>query len=529
MTPSGRYRRFRAPQGDGEVLCIPSMEQLPALVARNHSESRFAGSEWYGRSLTDLARQARATIIADAVACTRQYSDVSNPPSADQPLIVTGHQPEIFHPGVWLKNFEASRLAKACGGAAINLVIDSDLCRAPSIRVPTGSVAELRTEAVAFDQSLVAVPYEERLIADRSQWESFGSRVSKAIQPLVADPLVQDWWPTMIEASQRNENLGHAISQSRHQLELQWGSRSLELPQSHVCRSEAFRLFAMQLFLRAAEFRKAFNESLAHYRTEHRLKNHAQPVPDLAAHDDWVETPFWIWSTSNPERHGVFARVTGTELQITDRHGFMATLSRDAGSAFEQFAEWEAHRIRLRTRALATTLFARLLIADVFIHGIGGAKYDQVTDEICERFFGVTLPAYATISGTLRLPIEAPIPQPISAHQLRQELREHRFHPEFHQDKMALTAAEFPDVERLVAAKQSWVQSAKTPGNAAERHHAITSVNQQLQSFLNTRKVLLEQQIDAAKLAASTEQLRSSREYAYCLFPQDRLREFLQR
>ena len=100
MTPSGRYPRFRAPQGDGEVLCIPSMEQLPALVASSRSQNQLSEIEWFGRSLTDLAQEARATIIADAVACTRQYSDVNDFPSADQPLIVTGHQPEIFHPGV---------------------------------------------------------------------------------------------------------------------------------------------------------------------------------------------------------------------------------------------------------------------------------------------------------------------------------------------------------------------------------------------------------------------------------------------
>ena len=44
--------------------------------------------------------------------------------------------------------------------------------------------------------------------------------------------------------------------------------------------------------------------------------------------------------------------------------------------------------IRLRTRALTTTMFARFLLGDLFVHGIGGAKYDELGDEIARGFFG---------------------------------------------------------------------------------------------------------------------------------------------
>ena len=68
-------------------------------------------------------------------------------------------------------------------------------------------------------------------------------------------------------------------------------------------------------------------------------------------------------------------------------------------------AELAGRGIRLRTRALITTLFARLFLGDLFLHGIGGAKYDQVTDLLVERFFGVKPPGYMTLTATLRLPI----------------------------------------------------------------------------------------------------------------------------
>ena len=47
----------------------------------------------------------------------------------------------------------------------------------------------------------------------------------------------------------------------------------------------------------------------------------------------------------------------------------------------------ESEGIRLRPRALTTTMYLRLAMGDLFLHGIGGAKYDQLTDRIIEHFF----------------------------------------------------------------------------------------------------------------------------------------------
>ncbi len=526
MTPSGSYPGFRTPQGDGEILCLPGAAELPAIVARNRQRPELAKHEWFGRSLAEIATTAREAILADALFHTRQYADVDDPRDSTAPLIIAGHQPEFFHPGVWLKNFEAARLAKTCGGTAINLVIDSDLCRSPAIRIPTGSPTELRAEMVPFDQAAGEVPYEERRIADHDLWKSFGARVATAIKSLVAKPLIEDWWPTVVAAGDRGNNLGQALSQARHQLELDWGFQTLELPQSHVCRSEAFHMFALQLFLRAAEFRDAYNGALADYRTAHGIKNHAQPMPNLAASEGWIETPFWLWNPADPQRQGVFVRLLGNQLELSDRKSFTATLPTESALAMEMLIEWEAQGIKLRTRALATTLFARLLLADLFIHGIGGAKYDQVTDEICSRFFGFRLPAYATVSGTLRLPIDSPPERRSSIRELRQELRQQRFHPERFVNEMNIPSAQVSRVEQALAEKKSWLNQPKTKGNAAERHHAITAVNRNLQPYLKSRREIVEREIAAAKLAEANQRLRNSREYAYCLFPPRLLRAF---
>ena len=58
------------------------------------------------------------------------------PVSPAAALIVTGHQPELFHPGVWVKNFALQGLARADGATALNLVVDYDTVKATVLRVP---------------------------------------------------------------------------------------------------------------------------------------------------------------------------------------------------------------------------------------------------------------------------------------------------------------------------------------------------------------------------------------------------------
>jgi hypothetical protein len=61
---------------------------------------------------------------------------------------------------------------------------------------------------------------------------------------------------------------------------------------------------------------------------------------------------------------------------------------------------------RFRPRALTLTTWARLLLADLFIHGIGGAKYDRITDRLIERYYGIKPPDMACVSATVLMPLE---------------------------------------------------------------------------------------------------------------------------
>ena len=532
MTRVERYARYRAPEGNGQRLVVPPWSEMGDVLAESAAWRARADVGVLDEPLAEFSAAARRELIAESAKYVASFG-APLPLAADvheRPLILTGHQPELVHPGVWLKNIAAAALAEQHGGAAVQLVIDADACRSTAIRVPTGSVHVPRLDLVEFDRPAAAMPWEERRILDNDCWRSFPDRVAKATSSLLADRMINQWWPMVVERSAATGLIGASLAQARYLSERAWGCRNLELPQSQMCQTVAFRRFALHILRELPRFVDAYNSALADYRRLHHLRNHAQPVPDLDADGVWLEAPFWLWTAADPQRRAVFIRSMAGSIIVSDRAGFERTLPTGAGETEQTLAEmreWETAGVKLRSRALITTMFARLALADLFIHGIGGARYDEATDAICERFFSTAPPAYATLSGTLRLPIAHPPGGAGDASKLRRQLRELEFHPERHLPFDRMATSERSSVEELVKIKERAVQSPSTPAGAAARHQAIVSANQGLHALLNGRRATVEQELAASIDRARHNRILDSREYAFCLYPSSLLEEFL--
>jgi hypothetical protein len=537
MELASEFRSLRAPQHDGQKLIYPQWSSLPDVVETNRRQLSSADCDLQGRRLSMLSSSARHTLVQRAINYTRRYRDVSQrvlklASSANTPFILSGHQPQLVHPGVWYKNFVLGGLARRLDGVGIHLLIDSDLCRSVSIRVPTGSIDDPRVEAVAYDEPMPEVPYEERAIRDVTTLASFAQRVMTLVKPLVAAPIVDQMWPLVLERNPAQNNLGLRMAQGRHAYEESWHNDTLELPQSAVCRLPEFAWFVAHVLAHLPRFWAAHNDALAAYRRAHHLRNRAQPVPDLDEVDGWLESPFWIWSTSDPQRRPLFAHQSADEITLTDRHAhsikFSLSAEVDATRAVEQLLSLAGRGIKIRTRALTTTLFARLMLSDLFLHGIGGAKYDQVTDQIARQFFGFELPKFATVSATLRLPIPHPPVNAVSESELTQQMRQLRYHPErFATANGPAAPGKLSNVEQLVAAKRRWVETEKTSENARQRHAAITAANEALQPYVSGLRQEFEWQREELAHRKRANNLLDSREYSFCLQPRQHFERLL--
>lgn len=515
-------RRFRAPAADGAIL----VEPLPAAP---HPAASLPAEpcDIAGVAASVLRRQARSEVLALAAEYTREtigpsagetcWPDIS----ADKPLICTGHQPQLFHPGVWFKNFLTAARAQRLAGVGLNLLADGDVYRTTALRVPAGPADSPRAEHVAFDRSSPArppVPFEESRVHDRAHFATFAARAGEVGSGWLTSPLLAELWPEVVAAELRTGNVGRAFAAARQRLEWRHGVTNLELPLSRACDTASFRRFVVHLLAHAATFRDIHNAALAEYRRLYRLRNAAQPVPDLATDADAIETPFWVWTADAPQRQRLFVR-GGERLRLqTAGATWSCELSRDPDRAIDELARAAAAGVRLRPRALTTTLFARLFVADEFVHGIGGGMYDQVTDALIERFFGGRPPPLIVATATRLLPISRPAVSRDDLRRVGQRLRKLRFQPERFAPANATVAA-------LAAEKRAWLAQQPPYGQGRPRFAALLRINEALHPFVADQRAAAERERDEFVRLLRDRAVLASREYAFALFPESLIGE----
>jgi hypothetical protein len=540
---------FEPPQSSGGRLVEPPIVPSPgtgsieALIDNNRLLRAALDVRIGDMRLYELVAATRREVLMVAAEYSGSYRDVHRPSdTADwiaRPLIMGGHQPDLFHPGVWLKNAVLSAYARQVNGTAVNLVIDSDRCTQVRVDLPVGTPEEAHLEPLPFDGTAAEMAWEERAIVDHDCFGSFGERAATLLSPLVPDAIVRRWWPLVVERAAESHRLGLAIAQARHILEERFGLETLELPVGELVKLPTVMVFTGWLLAHARPLHEAYNAALAAHRRAARVKGRGRPMPDLTEHRDavggWLEVPWWIWSQEDTHRRRVYANTeTPGTLILSDLETLRVELpiAPEISPArwIDALSRMEEQGVRLRPRAVITTLLARLLMADVFVHGIGGAAYDTITDGIVRQLIGSDPPRHAVATGTLLLPVEHVFPGIDSADpaaelaDVRRTLRDVAYHPERHLPPPAELPAE---VRQLVETKRRWVETVPTPALARRRCHEIRGTNSRLAATAAGFVRNLEARTAVLQRAVKARRILMSRTHPWCFFPEKMLREFL--
>ncbi len=490
-------RQYRAPTANGAVLAEPSFDAIPALVEANRRLLDRADVVVGGLPLRELRALARREVLE----LSRDRKGAGQPRLAkmagplppgrgslpDTPLLLAGHQPELSHPGVWVKNFALNGLARKLGGVPLHLVVDNDTLKNTSLRFPTfraGDPTSVRMESLSFDTFAGEAPYEDRVVIDEELFRTFADRAS---------PLWANWGykPLLAKSHAHAKNIGEAFTAMRRDLERAWGCDNLELPVSRVSQTQAFRVFAAHILGDLPQFRQAYNAAIRAHRAANGVRSANHPAPDLAE----GEAPFWVrTATGRRER---------------------ATATSDVRS--------------LRPRALTLTLFARVCLGDFFIHGIGGGKYDEVTDAIIRDYFGIEPPAYQVLSATLHLPLPA---FPSTANDLERaerKLRDLQWNPQH-----CLTAEQRADanVKALIDAHAALAANEPPYANHAARREwfrVLQHIKERLRALVAGQIPDTEADLRRVRSEVGANAILQRRDFAWVLYPEDTLRPFLQR
>jgi hypothetical protein len=174
-----------------------------------------------------------------------------------------------------------------------------------------------------------------------------------------------------------------------------------------------------------------------------------------------------------------------------------------------------ARPAEVRPRALTLTLFCRLCLGDLFVHGIGGGKYDEVTDAVIRTYFGVDPPGYAVLSATLHLPVPTFPHNAADVRELARRERDLYWNPQRY-------APEADEKAGLIAAE---------PTGRAERRRwfrDLRAATDRLRPAVRDRLAEAGRQLTRAKQEAAANADLLRRDFAWVLYPEDVVRGFLE-
>ncbi len=513
---------LRAPAEDGAVVAEPPLEAVGSLLSLNRQRLQ-RGAALLGRTWPELQQEARRAVLATARTYFEQRGEPI-PSVTSAHLLMAGHQPELFHPGVWVKNFALHGLAQRHGLTALNLIVDNDTVKTTALRLPAPPDAthpwpHLLT--LPFDRWSGEIPYEERTIQDTALFADFAERATAILQGWGYAPMLPAFWQEVRRVTSRTALLGEGFAAARRAFERRWGCHNLEVPVSAICRTEPFAWFAGHLLGDLQRFHDVYNGSVHEYRLAHGIRSRNHPVPNLAHEDGWLETPFWGWRSGQTRRGRLFARPGADHIELRAGKDPWPALPRGQ-SIVRAWHALEAQGFKVRSRALTNTLYARLFLADLFIHGIGGGKYDELTDVIIRRFYEIEPPAFLVLSATRLLPLPAAPVGPEDRQRLARLVRDLEWNPQRHLDGTRLAA-----LRPLIDEKQAWIerQPATTAGRR-ERFEKLRTLTDQLREPLLVHERQLRDELARCDKQLEANAVLRRRDYAFCLYPEDLLHTF---
>jgi hypothetical protein len=528
--PLTQTHHLQVPRQNRSWLLSPSETRASELVAANAEALGNANVEIQGCALSCLRTRTRSAVFNAARLYTATWAPrLSTKPYSDTTKwVVGGHQPALFHPGVWAKNFAIARLAKRVSAVSLNLIVDNDTMATSSIRVPSGTFENPQTADIAFDVPQFKQPWENVKVHDFALFESFPSRVREAIRGWNISPLLETFWPRVLDFYRSTPRLADAFTAARNQQEQAWGATNLELPLSRLCQLPPFLWFVSHLLAHLPRFRETYNTAVRDYRRANHIQSTSHPVPELAQVGDWLETPFWVWRQGELRRSRLFAKQSGQSI-ILSKDGsdvlieLPLTAESNAHAAVERLQELQAQGVSIRTRALTTTLFSRVFLADLFAHGIGGAKYDEITDQLIAKFYHLPVPAYWVVTGTLHLPLGR---LPVSNDDLTRDKRrvwDLQWNP-----AKALADHENLDTQTLRAEFQEALsRPADDLAARRTRHREFTRIKTALSQWTAPELPEARTRINQTMKQLAANRVLENRDYSSVLYPEPLLKSFL--
>ncbi|GAB4107987.1 MAG: hypothetical protein Kow00105_13130 [Phycisphaeraceae bacterium] len=290
-------------------------------------------------------------------------------------LIATGHQAQLWHPGILVKDIAADVVANRLQAQRMHLIVDQDTNPAWQLDIPLVNQDTFQVRSWLFPGQHRQVPTGYQPPADRdavlTQLRAIGSpqldRLIDAVQDL----------PDC-------RTLAEQVAVLLARLKRPYAGDIPVMMVSDLPGVEAYRIVLEQILHDAEACVSAYNRAV-------RDHPEAGMMPLLQTRE-LIEVPLWAAQWNRPRR-----RV------YVDRGDSRPVFVYDDGEPIDP------RQIDLLPRALLLTAVMRSRFCDLFIHGTGGMVYDRVTESWWRQWVGETLAPKVSATADLYLHPDIPL------------------------------------------------------------------------------------------------------------------------
>ncbi len=336
------------PTQDGSFVCSPSYKEAGELIGRNRKKLNSPEVSVDGSPLPELRQEIRSEL------------------NLGNSVVASGHQPEFYGPGPLSKELVLEKLSSRF--EALNVLVDTDSTTEISFDVPLlyedvhiYETMVLREYNRELSYCSISPPGEEEL---RGMNEKTLSRLS-SLNSRTYYERVSDFF-RQGGAGEKGASFPDWFGDFKSSY---FENSFEEIKFSDLVETRAFEKYLKEIRDDYERFREIYNEILNEYRDEYG----SFPAAIL----ERGQVPFWLIDSEGVRK----------TAELSD----LAEVGVSSGESF------------IAPKGLPLTMFCRVFLSDLFIHGIGGSKYSRATDSLMERFFGIEPPEVLVVSMTVHL------------------------------------------------------------------------------------------------------------------------------
>ena len=544
-------RFFKVPQKNKQIFLSPSEDKIGSLLEENKKIFSQYSFKILNQPFKEVRENSRKGVVKEALKFSKKFDpDIAEKiHPAYQYIIQSGHQPVFFHPGIWIKNIFLNELLKSPlmdKSLGLNIILDNDICKDLNLSLPALSpTGNLKLEKANFLSSALTpnLPFEEYPCPSLELITKFNRDIIHRLKSLESEnkDILNNFknFAQCLENSSRlcsqnykESNLGEFLSLARHLYEKEIEPAYLEIPFSRICNSNEFLSFFLEITKNIESFSKIYNNKLDEYRKLFKIRNRVHPSPNLIIKENLIEIPFWIWREGDQRRKIFILREEGGNYLYNNSYGKIFLIEKDGlKSLFSLKALLKERGLKIRPKALLLTLYNRLFISDLFIHGLGGAKYDLVTDGIIRDFFKVESPHFLVVSCSLYFDFKSsPGTSDSKISALMKKIRDLEFNPERYVDELSLTVKEEIQMGELAEKKTELIKKIKEIPSPVEKRkisEEIKAINNFMVEKVRPLKCELDKKIEKEEEKMKQSKVHTFREFPYCFFSAKTLRNLL--